>query len=255
LSSDAIKEVEFLEGQVIDSRWIVHHFHFDNVCIFGFLDDFAMPTARPGSSASRRNDFESDIQHAFYSGYLRRHGLKAQVVYLPIGIIGLVFIAELRQNNSGLLNMSGLNDYLVGLLSGNFVGQLLPCLYCDGIFANLATILPRYTNPTPEERLLNLKLASQRQCIEHVFGNHRNQFKLFLVPYQLCLFNQGVKVQRECLLSFFLLNCHYCLDGTRSRYFGHAAPTLEEYIPLHEDLPPPPAIDLGEAYNFTHQDK
>jgi hypothetical protein len=60
-----------------------------------------------------------------------------------------------------------------------------------------------------------------------------------LVPYQLRLFNQGVKVRRECLLSFFLLNYHYCLDGTRSQYFGHAAPTLEEYILLHEDAPSP----------------
>jgi hypothetical protein len=50
----------------------------------------------------------------------------------------------------------------------------------------------------------------------------------------------------------FFLNCHYCLDGTRSRYYGHAVPTLEEYIPCHEDLLPPPAVDLGEAYNFTH---
>ncbi len=115
--------------------------------------------------------------------------------------------------------MSGLNDYLVGLLSGNYVGQLLPCLYCDGIFANLATIFPRYTNLTPEEWLLNLKLASQRQCIEHVFGDHRNRFKLFSVPHYLRLFNQGVKVRRECLVPFFMLNCHYCLDGTRLRYF------------------------------------
>jgi hypothetical protein len=252
LSSDAIEEVEFLEGQVIDRRWILHHFDFDNFCIFCFLDDFAMPTACPGSSATRRHDYESDIQRAFYSGYLCRHGLKAQVVYLPIGVIGLVFITELRQNDSGLLNMSGLNDYLVGLLSGNLVGHLLPCLYCDGIFANLATILPRYTNPTPEERLLNLKLASQRQCIEHVFGDHRNQFKLFSVPQYLRLFNQGVKVRRECLLFSFFLNCHYCLDGTRLRYFGHAVPTLEEYIPLDENSLPPPAVDLGEAYNFSH---
>jgi hypothetical protein len=94
-------------------------------------------------------------------------------VFLPIGIIGSVFITELWQNDSGVLNMSGLNDYLVGLLLGNLVGQLLPCLYCDGIFANLGTILPRYTNPSPENRILNLKLASQRQCIEHVFGDHR----------------------------------------------------------------------------------
>ncbi len=77
---------------------------------------FAMPTARPGSLANRRHDYESDIQRAFFSGYLHCHGLKAQVVYLPIGVIGLVFITELRQNNSGLLNMSGLNDYVVGLL-------------------------------------------------------------------------------------------------------------------------------------------
>ncbi len=161
-----------------------------------------------------------------------------------------MFITELWQNDSGLLNMSGLNDYLVGLLLGNLVGQLLPCLYCDGIFANLATILPRYTSPTPEERLLNLKLASQRQCIKHVFGDHGNRFKLFSVPHYLRLFNQGVKVGRECLVSFFMLNRHYCLDGTRSRYFGHAAPTLEEYLPLDEHLIPPPAVDLGEVYNF-----
>jgi hypothetical protein len=136
--------------------------------VFAFLASlmiFAMPTARPGSSATRIHDYESDIQRAFYSGYLCYHGLKAQVVYLPIGVIGSVFLPELWQNNSGLLNMSGLNDYLVGLLSGNLVGHLLPYLYCDGIFANLATILPWYTNPTPEELLLNLKLASQRQCI------------------------------------------------------------------------------------------
>jgi hypothetical protein len=131
--SDAIEEVKFMGAEVLDRRWILHHFNFDSFCIFGFLDDFAMPTARPGSSASRVHGFESDIQHAFYLRYICCHGLKAQVVYLPIGVIGLVFITKLRQNNSGVLNMSGLNDFLLGLLSGNLVGQLLPCLYCDGI--------------------------------------------------------------------------------------------------------------------------
>jgi hypothetical protein len=36
--------------------------------------------------------------------------------------------------------------------------------------------------------------ALHAQCIEHVFGDHLNIFKLFSVPYYLCLFNQGVKV-------------------------------------------------------------
>ena len=171
---------------------------------------------------------------------------------LPIGIIGSVFITELRQNDNGVLNMSGLSDYLVSLLSGNLVGRLLPCLYCDGIFANLATILPRYTNPTHEEQILNIKLASQWQFIAHVFGDHRIQYKLFSVSHSLWLFNNGVKVQRECLVSFFMLNCHYCLDSTRSGYFGHATPMLEECLPLDEHLDPPPAVDLGVIYNFDY---
>ncbi len=99
----------------------------------------------------RQHNLEIDIQRAFYLGYLCWHKLNAQVVYLSIGIDGLVFISEIWQNNSGVRNMSGLNDYLVGLLSGNLVGQLLPCLYCNEIVANLAKFLPRYTNPTPEE--------------------------------------------------------------------------------------------------------
>ena len=95
LSSDAIEEVEYLNGKLVDRRWILHHFQFNSFHIFGFLDDYAMPTARPGNSVTRRYDFKSDIQWAFYSGYLCRHGLKAQVVYLPIGIIGSVFITEI----------------------------------------------------------------------------------------------------------------------------------------------------------------
>jgi hypothetical protein len=186
--------------------------------------------------------YESDVQWAFYSGYLRSHGLKAQVVYLPIGIVGSVFITEIHQNDNGTLKMSGLSDYLVDLLTGNLIGRLFPCLYCNGIFPNLSTILPRYTNLTDKERLLNLIFASQRQCIEHVFGDHRICFKLFSIPHYLRLFNQAVKVQKECLLSFFILNCHYCLDGTWSRYFGRAPPTLEEYLPLDEELRPSPVI-------------
>jgi hypothetical protein len=163
-----------------------------------------------------------------------------------------VFITELRQNDNGVLNMSGLSDYLVSLLSGNLVGRLLPCLYCDGIFANLATILPRYTNPTHEEQILNIKLASQWQFIAHVFGDHRIQYKLFSVSHSLWLFNNGVKVQRECLVSFIMLNCHYCLDGTRLGYFGHVTPMLEECLPLDEHLDPPPAVDLGVIYDFDY---
>jgi hypothetical protein len=88
LSSDFIEEVEFGDGQVVNREWILHHFDFASFRIFGFVDDFGMPAACPGNSITRRHDLENDIQRAFYSGYLCCHRLMAQVVYLPIVIVG-----------------------------------------------------------------------------------------------------------------------------------------------------------------------
>jgi hypothetical protein len=51
LSDGAIEEVEYENGEVVDTRLIRHHFHFDSFCPFGFLDDFAIPSARPRSLA------------------------------------------------------------------------------------------------------------------------------------------------------------------------------------------------------------
>ena len=48
----------------------------------------------------------------------------------------------------------------------------------------------------------------------------------------------------------FLLNCYYCLHGTRSRYFGQAPPTLEDYIRLDEILDPPPAAILEDVWEM-----
>ena len=69
-------------------------------------------------------NFAHDIQRALYSGHLRKHGLKTHIVYLPIGIIGSVFITEIRQNDNGAQNTSGLNNYRVQLLNGMFLNGL-----------------------------------------------------------------------------------------------------------------------------------
>ncbi len=73
--------------------------------------------------------------------------------------------------------MSGLNEYLCWLLSFNIIRGLFLCLYCcDGIFAINPTILPHYVNLTPKQDYINLKFALERQCIKHVFGDHRVHF-------------------------------------------------------------------------------
>lgn len=70
------------------------------------------------------------------------------------------------------------------------------------------------------------------------------------MPHTLKIYSGGEKVSKQCVLSFFMLNIYYCLDGTRAAYFGHHVPTLAEYLPLHEILHPPPAVDLGDIFDF-----
>ncbi len=105
----------------------------------------------------------------------------------------------------------------------------------------------------PEQEYMNLNFASEWQCIEHCFGDHRTCFKLLWVPHSFYLFDRGVKVQKQCLLSFLMLNYYYCLDGTRLGYFGHATPMLEDYLPLDEQLLPPSTVDLGDTWDFWIQ--
>ena len=93
--SSAIEEVTIKNGQEVDREGILQRFNFETFQVFGFLDDFGMPTACPGVTARRRHGFADDIRRAFFSGCFCSHGLKAQVVYLHIGLIGSVLIAEL----------------------------------------------------------------------------------------------------------------------------------------------------------------
>lgn len=102
--------------------------------------------------AGREYGFIDDVQRAFYSGYFKAHGLKAQVATLPNGMIGSILIASLRNSDSGLLNMSNLNDYLSGLLEEAGMrlpqaGNQLPAVYADGMFPQLSCIVARYRNP------------------------------------------------------------------------------------------------------------
>ena len=54
---------------------------FESFRIFGFMDDVAFLMCRPGDSPRRRENYQHDIQEAFWSGYFCEHGLKAQAVF------------------------------------------------------------------------------------------------------------------------------------------------------------------------------
>ena len=97
------------------------------------MDDFKVASARP-SNFFRSLGINLDLQRSVYSGYFCVHGYKAQIVWLPIGLICCVFVCEVRQNDNGVHNISGLNNYLVKLFCTCLLATgLYLCVFCDGI--------------------------------------------------------------------------------------------------------------------------
>lgn len=63
VTDGALHKTDYVNGQVEDESLVCHHFEVEFFCIFGFLDDFALPTACPGGSATRRVNFEDNLSN------------------------------------------------------------------------------------------------------------------------------------------------------------------------------------------------
>jgi hypothetical protein len=157
-----------------------------------------------------------------------------------------VFGTSASHNDIGVLNLSRLQEYLEEILFPDYVmdGGLLPVLYGDAIFQNInhTTIISRYELVgTVEEmeflRRLNFRMSGIRQSIEHMYGQLFNLFRLLKTPRQFKIYNDGQLAYRVEVISFFILNCYTCLNGSPcNSMFNTVAPSLQEYLPLHEPL-------------------
>ena len=119
---------------------------FDEFFISFLVDDTNIKCCRPGSgpfgnyeSAPRRVGAHL-LQKSFYSGYFKEHGIKYQNLLLPNGLYGSVWGASTSYNDMGILNMSGLIDYLYNILTPTSSGGL-PCGLGDGIFSQSAVLM------------------------------------------------------------------------------------------------------------------
>lgn len=226
---------------------------FESFRIFGFMDDVDMATCRPGDFADRFEHFFHDIQRAFYSGYFKDHGLKAQVVYLPNGMIGSVFVTSMAHNDVGIMNMSGIDDYLQELLINHMIGPHFPALYVDGIYPVKNTIIPRFKGILSEAKeMFNKRMAGVRVSVEHAFGLHGSLFDLVHRKKLLKVFHGGNHVHNLFLVSFLIQNCYQCFNHSLNM-FDLPPPSIEEYLPLFENLDPAPFVpdhDIGTVYQF-----
>jgi hypothetical protein len=97
-------------------------------------------------------------------------------------------------------------------------------------------------------------MAAQRIALERLFAEHHNNFQIFQRIDLLRLYRTGYYVHNMILVSFLIMNCQNCFTHTSSTMFGLAPPSLEEYLPLDEVIPPAPYVDdtqLGLVYDFN----
>ena len=226
--------------------------------VVGFLDDMDDDYYRPGEEPRRRGETNDDIQRAFYSGYFKTHGLKAQTVTFPDGMTGSVFVASKRVNDNGILNLSRLADYLFSIFP-RLANGLHVALYTDGIMQLHQCIFGRMRHQNlGDTAVIFQRYNAMRIVIEHSYTRLR-MFRLFTSGRKLSLYQRGNR-PRELLVSAFLLaNCYAIFNGsTCSSIFNLHPPSLDEYLPLDVGFESAPTVLIQEendpyAYNIPGQ--
>lgn len=160
-------------------------------------------------------------------------------------MIGSVFICSLRQNDNGVQNLSGLNEYLVSLLNpiyqrnGNYV---YPAVYGDAIFSPLACIMRPYQSPNRHQCIVNTRFSSLREDIEHKFAQVFGLYQILRTTTRHHLFWNAEHVRRLFFSCLFVSNCYTCFNESRNYNLDMRAPEIHQYLPLDEVLVPAPEI-------------
>ena len=90
-----------------------------------------------------------------------------------------VFGASLSTNNNGLINLSGLSDYLIGFLYV-LPGGIFPSLYGDAIMQLTPVIKNYFRNPSEREEVWNRRMHFACMSIELNYGLIFNVFQVMI---------------------------------------------------------------------------
>ena len=216
--------------------------------VVGFIDDTSIYTCKPGVSLRERGETDQDFQKAIYSGFMKRHGLKAQTIYHPDGMVASVFVDSLRQNDNGMFNLSNLSEYLLDTYPEmpNPINDaaLRYALYGDMIFQRHECLINRPHGVQDEaDEVIFDRFDSMRVSIEMLYGRLKTLYPLFGGSRRLRLMRRTGETSRFVLFAFFSLNCLTCMNGcSATSMYKLEPPTIDEYLPLHEELEPAPLV-------------
>ena len=211
----------------------------DNFRVFSFLDTISHKTCMPGTgpldNSNKRRPNAYNIQRAFYSRYGKKHGVKTQVLLLPNGMCGHCWVHSMAQNDKGVINLSGLEEYMKDVLDPFRVGNclMLPATYADSIYMASEVVIVKGDNTGVYFDRMN----GLREKIEHENGLFVNLWRHIQMVHKLKLYNQKSILIRRVIVYWFITNCYTCLNGnTVATRFNLNPPTLSDY--LGQEVPP-----------------
>jgi hypothetical protein len=117
---------DHLRELVDGTMTIVPSINFMPWDVFAFIDNSIDHISTPFSGphrdyegAARRAEY-ADAQQAFYTGYIKAHGIKVETVFLPNGLCTLFGPVSAQRADAGVAAMSNLNAFLVLIQQGQF---------------------------------------------------------------------------------------------------------------------------------------
>ena len=94
--------------------------------------------------------------------------MKTQVLLLPNGIVGHCWVHSMAQNDRGLINLSGLEEYMRDILNPYRIGNMmmLPATYADSIYVPSEVVIVKGLHTG----LYFDRMNALREKIEHENG-------------------------------------------------------------------------------------
>ena len=122
----------------------------------------------------------------------------------------------MRENDNGMVNISGLNHYLERIMP--FVDterQYQVAAYGDAIYNERSCIVGRAkkTVEDPWRKIIDKQLGGKRASIENSFADFNNYAQLLSHRKKHKILKQGEKAMMTTMVAFFLFNCKSCFQG------------------------------------------
>lgn len=171
----------------------------------------------------------SHFFQAFYNGWKKNHGVKAESLDLPDGIMMYLFgLCSLRHSDLNLLEWSNVNGKIAAAQQHLIVeGQpnVQGFAFGDSMYPKLSHIRPK-SGAAQQDKPMNIA----RIAIEHHYGEAKQLFPFMSNPSKVKILS-GMPLNKLYFSVMLLRNCYCCLYGNKtSKRFNCQPPELEEYL-------------------------